>query len=1442
MATALTATLRADITQFERAILQAETKITGLQRSTTQVNKELAKFGNDFGGATLIRQANLMAKAVEDLGGVTKLTAAEQKKLGATVDEALAKYRVLGKEVPPDLVVISTELVKIRAANEAAEKSAKAFGEVQKRAGKDAEDALKRPGVAAAGLSSGLGALGGAVAAAFSVRSIISFGKEIVALGGELTDLAARTGLTVEQVQTFSYAAEQTGATLDDIGIATEKLSDKLVSGDKSAGKALERIGLTFEELRALSPADAFTRVADAVGQVADPMERTNLALDLFGKSGGKILPAITEGFSGLTEEAKKLGQVLSDEDVKALDDFGDAWDRATKQFEVASVKAASGIADAFKQSWGTILADQADALTALVSNFDRVKATLADPNRLIFGAAAGLLTSGARTKAEAKAASAPTDDEGDEMFKAALKRSGSPQAARDYTDALKALRAEVDGLTVSQKANIVAGDKTNESNKDIAATLHISEAAVKSYLEQLKAAETASKSGFTAGLKKQAEEARNLAADLEKLGGVTKLDAEQRKAANKTLTEGVAAFKLLGQSATPAAQKVHELFRATTDLKEPLRNDTNEIERMVGSIKKLTTPTLEPWLRLTDTLAGGKGGVQNGLSEAVEHIIKDLPKLEDPAKKFATAIKAAKDELKNSDDSTKQWVGTIGNVSSAFAALAQVGGGSLDGIIGQVAKLVGLMNVGAQAGAGLRGVFGQGAFNGTTKGLAGFRNESGGFSAGSIAAGSAQAFVQGASAVSSLEQATNVKGRGNRAARGALTGAAIGNSIVPGYGALVGAAVGALVGAFRNPAFEDVYNRVAKDFGVKLSDETAKGIAKVAKDQFKGDRSAAEVFSLDTIIGEGGGLKDSNINLLTKRLRDAFSMKDVGKFSADQLEEVLEKNFGTFADFVGRSTTIAGKGFSEIARLAKAAGADIESIKAFVGQQTNRVGGGLADLAQPLLDSAGLGEQVKAAKAAADAAAAAVGQARGGKADEDLGVGDRQAVAAAQAEAAKAAAELEAITAKMAGSTKDAQAEFDRLGIIAVGAFNAARASGLGFLEATDQLSPGLDRLVAIQDQLGLSGNKALDELLKFRDLVGTNETVVASAEALNETILALSNIGGLTTETLSALEGQGVETFDRLTAAGFTSGQSIEIMRGFIENLKLAHEQLGVPIDANTQALIDQADALEGLAPKSPAEALTAGFERVATAVDRLAAGLGIAVPAAADAAAAAVETATRRSSSAAEDAAQVIATKGGEAWDTYARAGVDAQREVSDKIKEAAERGTVYTKKLGDLAENSADDVSLSSHRAWQDYYRYQEAALSDAQVDFRTFSDEANEALANIDRTVEIELHYRQTGDVPGGAPPGGGDTPGLATGGIVRARAGGTIVRLGEGGRDEAVIPLGAGGGQGVTLTQLVAALKQVQFTGTLEGRPVLRYVARELGDFIQTRSGQRVPF
>jgi hypothetical protein len=1412
MATALTATLRADITQFERAIQQAETKISGLQKSTSQVNRELAKFGNEFGGANLIRQANSMAKAVEDIGGVTKLTTAEQRRLASTVDEALAKYRALGQEVPPRLVSISTELGKIRAANEAAERSAKELAEAQKRAARETTTALKESSGGFGAIGSALKGLGPTIAATFSIGAITGFAKEIINLGGEITDLADRTGLSIEEVQELKYAADQTGASIDDVAKATEKLGAKLAAGDRSALQAVTRLGLSFNELRQSSPADAFTKVADAIGQVPDPMERSRLAMELFGKSGVELLPAMSAGFGQLREDARKFGQVLRDDTAKALDEFGDKFDRFSQAAKVAGAEAALALIDGFQNKTGV--------LKNLIDQIARD------------GFGAGGL-SGALGRAIASTSAAVGNRRTSDIQ---LPFESAAEPVISYTRALEEAEKALAKLDAAQKREIATAAKLGTSNADIAATLNnlnqglgLTETAVKLYIDRLKAAEQAGKSGLIATLQKQAEEARKLAADIQRLGGVTKLDADQRAAANKTLLAGVNAYRALGQSVTPAARAVHEMFRATTSVVEPFRKADNAIQQIVSNIKKLNAPTLEPWERFTSTIITGSAGINAGLVSGIERMVKELPKLEDPAKSFERAIKAARQEIKDSEAATAQWQGTLGNLANAFGTLAQIGGGSLDGILGKVAQLVGLMNAGSQAGAGLAKVFGRGAFNGQTLSLAGFRNEKGQFTAGSVAGGGAQAFAAGVSAYGALDAATNVKGRGSRVLGGAATGASIGGQIAGPYGALAGLAIGALIGAFRNPAFEDVYKRVAKNFGVELSDETAKAIANLAKTTFKGDRAAAEIFSLDKIIAEGGGLKQGNFDVLTQRLRDAFSMTEVGKFSADQLTDVLRQNFGTFAAYVEQSTDLIGHKFSEIARLAKAAGLDLPEIKQFIGGQTARVGGSLEALANPLI------QQLETLRQAQADLPGLLGERDALKGQGNLSDSQQQQLAALEEQIRKTQSAIDDNGTALEG----AQAEFDRLGVIAVGAFNAARASGLGFLEATDQLGPGLDKLIGLQQELGLSGGEAFAELSKFRDLVGANEGLVASAEGLGEALLGLTNIGGLTKETLAALEGQGLQTFDRLTAAGFSQNQAIEIMRGFIDNLREAHRQLGVPIDENTQALIDQAAALEGLGPKSPAQAMEQGFDRVVDALNRVAKGLGIDIPEAAEQAAISVEGSTSHLAKAAQDAYNAISQAGGQAWQDFEREATRSQQEAEQAIRESTEQGTKHYGVFAEKAEDSTEDAAKATERFWNNCWIQQEETLQDSADGLRNFVDEANEALAQIARHVEIELSYRQ-GDIP--APPnGGGDVPGLAFGGIVRARAGGTLVRVGEGGRDEAVIPLPHGPGQSVTVPMLVAALKQIQFTGTLEGRPVLRYVSREIGDYIQTRTGQRVP-
>lgn len=90
----------ADFTAFNTAVEQAEVKLRGFETDATTVEKRLNALGNAYSGQKTIQEATLLTKAIQDLGGATKLTASEQVKVNATLTEAIEKYSVLGQQAP----------------------------------------------------------------------------------------------------------------------------------------------------------------------------------------------------------------------------------------------------------------------------------------------------------------------------------------------------------------------------------------------------------------------------------------------------------------------------------------------------------------------------------------------------------------------------------------------------------------------------------------------------------------------------------------------------------------------------------------------------------------------------------------------------------------------------------------------------------------------------------------------------------------------------------------------------------------------------------------------------------------------------------------------------------------------------------------------------------------------------------------------------------------------------------------------------------------------------------------------------------------------------------------------------------------------------------------------------------------------------------------------
>jgi hypothetical protein len=87
---------------------------------------------------------------------------------------------------------------------------------------------------------------------------------------------------------------------------------------------ALDAAGLSFSTIRAMKPEDAFNATVAAVAKIPDPMTQSRVALELFGKAGADLLPAIRNGFDKVAEGAA----IMSKDTIKRLDDAKDVWEK----------------------------------------------------------------------------------------------------------------------------------------------------------------------------------------------------------------------------------------------------------------------------------------------------------------------------------------------------------------------------------------------------------------------------------------------------------------------------------------------------------------------------------------------------------------------------------------------------------------------------------------------------------------------------------------------------------------------------------------------------------------------------------------------------------------------------------------------------------------------------------------------------------------------------------------------------------------------------------------------------------------------------------------------------------------------------------------------------------------------------------------------------------
>lgn len=164
-----------------------------------------------------------------------------------------------------------------------------------------------------------------------AVTSVASFALSVGEELDALNDVANRTGVGVEALQAYARAAAETGVGVEafakQIQILTVNIGKATL--DEKAQKKFQELGIVFADLKALTPEQQFEQIVDAISRIADPAERAATAVKFFGKGGIQLGELFTLGPGALTrmrEEAVSLGQVVSEDAVKAIDNMNDSF------------------------------------------------------------------------------------------------------------------------------------------------------------------------------------------------------------------------------------------------------------------------------------------------------------------------------------------------------------------------------------------------------------------------------------------------------------------------------------------------------------------------------------------------------------------------------------------------------------------------------------------------------------------------------------------------------------------------------------------------------------------------------------------------------------------------------------------------------------------------------------------------------------------------------------------------------------------------------------------------------------------------------------------------------------------------------------------------------------------------------------------------------------
>lgn len=237
---------------------------------------------------------------------------------------------------------------------------------------KSAQTGLQRFGSMA---KTGALAIGAAMLAAGTATAAAM--KGIIDEADKMSKLSQAIGVPIGELSRMGYAADLAGVDIDALGKAVKRLSANMLDSTETAtgpaARAFTMLGISVKDAEGkMKPASqVIAELSGKFARMPDGVEKTALAMRIFGKTGADMIPLLNGGAEAMQAayvEAEQLGIVLDEQTGRAAEAFNDNLTRLGKVKDGIVTKITAGMLPA--------LVNLSNAFVATAKNNNVLKQT----------------------------------------------------------------------------------------------------------------------------------------------------------------------------------------------------------------------------------------------------------------------------------------------------------------------------------------------------------------------------------------------------------------------------------------------------------------------------------------------------------------------------------------------------------------------------------------------------------------------------------------------------------------------------------------------------------------------------------------------------------------------------------------------------------------------------------------------------------------------------------------------------------------------------------------------------------------------------------------------------------------------------------------------------------------------------------------------------------